>query len=242
MRVKRASRSAFLGSCGGGSASPAGDVMSIGRRARSPLAGRSALGAGTQRFEPRPPIPRALTPPPSAARLRGVRRPTAGGTVLAELNARRHRSERCGVMELAGALHLARAAPSFRSFWVPERPRHAAAADALLAAPSGPTSSGPFTALRLAAWIVGGAIRAYSASCAHGYAARVLAPPLCGACALARGRDFRRLAARWSLRNRDIDMRAVCVRVVVGRWKWYPRPCVELVFAFSCRSGRGYGV
>ena len=195
MRVKRASWGVFPGSRGGGSASPTDGVMSIGRRARSPLAGRSALGAGTQRFEPRPPIPRALTPPPSAARLRGVRRCTAGGAVLAELNARRHRSERRGAMELAGALHLVLAAPSFHSSWAPERPRHAAAADALLAAPSGPTSSGPCTALRLAAWIVGGAIRAYSASCARGYAARVLAPPLCGARAVARGRDFRRLAA-----------------------------------------------
>jgi len=106
--------------------------MNIGRRASSPVAEWSALGARTQPFEPRHPLHRPLTPPPSAACLRGVRRPTAGGSVLAELNARRIRSERCGAMEVAGALHLALAAPSVLSSWAPERPRHAAAADALL--------------------------------------------------------------------------------------------------------------
>ena len=110
--------------------------------------------------------------------------------MLADLNARRHRSERCGAMEAASELHLVRAAPSYFFPWAPDRPRHAAAADWLFGAPSAPTWSGPFAALRWAAWRVGGAILAYSASCARGCAVRAVAPPLCGARSLARRRDF----------------------------------------------------
>jgi len=42
--------------------------------------------------------------------------------------------------------------------------------------------------------------------------------------------------------NRDLDMRAVCVKVVVGRCLMHSRPCVELLYGYQCRSGDGYGV
>jgi len=79
---------------------------------------------------------------------------------LLELDARRGTNQRCGATEMAVELHLAIAAPSFFSSWAPERPRHAAAAVAPLAARSAPTSSAPFMALRWTTRVIGGAFRA----------------------------------------------------------------------------------
>ena len=167
-------------------ASMAERVMNIGRRARSPLAEWPALGTRIQRFEPRHAIPRALTAPPSCASLRLSRTRVAGDSLLAELNARRQRSHRCGAARTIRTLHPARAAPSLRFFLAWNEPRHAAAAVVRLLVPSGPTSSGPFASLRWGAGVGEGAIRACFPSRARGYAARSALPPLCGARSLAR--------------------------------------------------------
>ena len=245
MRVKRASWRRSPNSIPGGSASPADDVMSIGRRGRSPLAGRSALGTGTQRFEPRPPIPRALTPPPSAARLRGVRRCTAGGAVLAELNAS---STRGGIAASAAARWRWLA----RSIWYSLRLHstlRGRRSDLDTLPPPTRYSRRHLVQLRvdrarLCVWRHGSlaarSVRTLRA--ARVGMRRVQWPRRCVERARSREDAISAVWRRWSLRNRDLDMRAVCVRVVVGRWKWYPRPCVELVFAFSCRAGHGYGV
>lgn len=106
--------------------------------------------------------------------------------MLTKLKALRCRNNRCAAVEMARLHHLVVAASSYAHPCASYRSCRTAAAVGLLEALCAPTLTGPFVALPLRPWAIGGAIRAYSAAAKRGCAVHAVVAQLDGARSLAR--------------------------------------------------------